>query len=82
MFGTTPTGTGSSSYYDATGDPDEQFDSLRLQGGDITRQLYKWQRDHEPDSIANKTRTRAKSFDIPRPVDPENLNIKSTRQPF
>lgn len=54
--------------------PDEQFDSLKLQGGDITRQLYKWQKDHEPDSI--RTRNRSKSFDMPRPVDPDTQNIK------
>lgn len=71
MFGTTPT----SGYYDASGDPEEEFDSLRLQGGDITRQLYRWQRDHEVDA-ANKSRTRSKSFDMPRPVNPENANIK------
>lgn len=44
-------------------DTNEQFDSLKLQGGDITRQLYKWQRDHETESL---NRGRSKSFDMPR----------------
>lgn len=63
-------------------DVDGEFDSLRLQGGDITRQLYKWQRDHESDSI---TRGRAKSFDMPRPsiegLDGEPLSVQHIKVP-
>lgn len=36
----------------------ENFDSLKLQGGDITRQLYKWQKEHEEGGLK-----RSKSFD-------------------
>lgn len=54
---------------------EEQFDSLKLQGGDITRQLYKWQKDHEPENPFHY-RNRSKSFDMPRPSDAGISNIK------
>lgn len=56
----------------------ETFDSLKLQGGDITRQLYKWQQDNDPGSLRGKFRqARSKSFDMPRPVNPDaqNMNV-------
>ena len=60
----------------------EQFDSLKLQGGDITRQLYKWQRDHETES---QSRGRSKSFDMPRPsisgTDGDPINIQDIKVP-
>ncbi|KAF5096930.1 hypothetical protein D0Z00_002590 [Geotrichum galactomycetum] len=60
-------------------DNDGQFDSLKLQGGDITRQLYKWQKDHETDSIS---RGRSKSFDLPREGgEDEGLNIQNIKVP-
>lgn len=63
-------------------DIDGNFDSLRLQGGDITRQLYKWQREHESGSLS---RGRSKSFDIPRPVesglDGEPISIQDIKVP-
>jgi proton-coupled amino acid transporter len=60
-------------------DNDGQFDSLKLQGGDITRQLYKWQKDHETDSIS---RGRSKSFDLPREGgQDEGLNIQNIKVP-
>jgi proton-coupled amino acid transporter len=52
--------------YGAT-DIDDKFMSLRLQGGDITRQLYNWQREHEEGEASTK-RGRSRSFDLPRPV--------------
>lgn len=61
-------------------DVDGPFDSLKLQGGDITRQLYKWQRDHESEP---GLRGRSKSFDIPRPAtsgpNGEPLNIQNIK---
>lgn len=58
------------------------FDSLKLQGGDITRQLYKWQRDHETESL---NRGRSKSFDMPRAPtsgsDGEPINIQDIKVP-
>lgn len=35
---------------------DDEFDSLQLQGGDITREIYNWKRDH------SRTPRRVKSF--------------------
>lgn len=61
---------------------DLPFDSLRLQGGDITRQLYKWQRDHESENVS---RGRSKSFDMPRPSaagpNGEPLDIQNIKVP-
>lgn len=63
---------------------DDKFTSLRLQGGDITRQLYNWQREHEEGEAATK-RGRSRSFDIPRspPRGPheEVLDIKNIKAP-
>lgn len=62
-------------------DVDGNFDSFKLQGGDITRQLYKWQREHENEPV---TRGRSKSFDIPRtpqtgpdgqPIDVQSIKV-------
>lgn len=38
---------------------DEQFDSLQLQGGDTTRELYNWKRAHSPAAVS---RRRSMSF--------------------
>lgn len=60
----------------------KQFDSLKLQGGDITRQLYKWQKDHEAESIG---RGRSKSFDMPRGSmsagEQDGVNIQDIKIP-
>lgn len=45
---------------------EDKFRSLKLQGGDITRQLYNWRRDHEGEDGIIK-RGRSRSFDIPKP---------------
>lgn len=65
---------------------DDKFTSLRLQGGDITRQLYNWQREHEEGESSSR-RGRSKSFDnlhrpIPKnnPTD-ESLDIKNIKAP-
>lgn len=44
-------------------DAEDKFASLKLQGGDITRQLYNWQQQHED---AGSSRGRSRSFDMPR----------------
>lgn len=65
-----------------TSEGDGEFDSLKLQGGDITRQLYKWQKDHESSSLS---RGRSKSFDMPRAstsgADGEPINIQDIKVP-
>ncbi|KAJ8099266.1 transmembrane amino acid transporter protein-domain-containing protein [Lipomyces tetrasporus] len=66
------------------GDVDPNFYSLSLQGGDITRQLYNWQREHEQNSDVNSARRgRSRSFSaMPRP-EPEDdtLNIHNINIP-
>ncbi|ODV92820.1 hypothetical protein CANCADRAFT_30857 [Tortispora caseinolytica NRRL Y-17796] len=44
---------------------EDQFTDLRLQGGDITRQLYNWQRTHEAENGSTRQR-RARSVS-PKP---------------
>ncbi|KAJ5096101.1 hypothetical protein NUU61_005457 [Penicillium alfredii] len=56
---------------------DDEFSSLQLQGGDITRQVYRWAEDADPGRFA-----RSKSFSVSRP-NPENEteNIHTIRVP-
>lgn len=55
---------------------DEEFSSLRLQGGDITRPIYKW-----TEEATNKVQ-RSKSFSMPRPEpDEEVLDINTIKIP-
>lgn len=60
-------------------EPDE-FSSLRLQGGDVTRQVYRWAEDAES-SLRGRYK-RSQSFHVNRP-EPEDevLDIQSIRQP-
>jgi len=57
---------------------DEEFSSLRLQGGDITRPIYKWTEEAEQRSKVQ----RSKSFSHARP-EPENevLDINTIKVP-
>lgn len=66
---------------DSGEDADDKFASLRLQGGDITRQIYNWEREHGDGD--NSKRARSKSFDLLRPQpEPEPLlNAKDIRAP-
>lgn len=55
---------------------DEEFSSLRLQGGDITRPIYKWTEE------ATKKVQRSKSFNMPRPEpDDEIMDIHNIKVP-
>lgn len=55
---------------------DEEFSSLRLQGGDITRPIYKW-----TEEATNKVQ-RSKSFSMPRPEPAEEvLDINTIKIP-
>ncbi|CAN6650390.1 vacuolar amino acid transporter 3 [Trichomonascus vanleenenianus] len=73
---------------DATGSDsqavDDKFASLKLQGGDITRQLYNWRREHEEGEASTK-RGRSRSFDMPRPLpkgpNNEPIDIKNIKAP-
>lgn len=60
---------------------DDEFSSLQLQGGDITRQVYRWTEDAESQANGGRQQ-RSRSFDLSRP-DPESetLNINSIKMP-
>ena len=65
-----------------TGMDDEEFSSLQLQGGDVTRQVYRWTEDAEAQSQAGGRGKRSKSFHISRPqVESEVLDINSIKVP-
>ncbi|KAG9785666.1 vacuolar amino acid transporter 3, partial [Aureobasidium melanogenum] len=57
--------------------PDE-FSSLRLQGGDMTRAIYRWAED-QTGNAPGRTQ-RSKSFFVPRP-EPEAEDIQNIRVP-
>ena len=59
---------------------DDDFSSLQLQGGDVTRGIYRWTEENE-ESMRRKYQ-RSKSFDLARP-DPESdvLDINSIKVP-
>lgn len=61
-----------------TGIGDDEFSSLRLQGGDVTRTIYRWAENAEAPSRAK----RSKSWHIPR-LEPEaeELNASAIKQP-
>jgi proton-coupled amino acid transporter len=65
-----------------TGIDRDEFSSLTLQGGDITRQVYRWTEDAEAQASDLRRPTRSKSFTVNRP-GPENeiLDINSIRVP-
>lgn len=60
--------------------PDQdEFSSLQLQGGDMTRQIYRWAEGSDVKSVRVK---RSRSFAVPRPEPgSETLDINSVRAP-
>ncbi|KAL8943630.1 MAG: hypothetical protein Q9216_000918 [Gyalolechia sp. 2 TL-2023] len=64
------------------GTEDDDFSSLQLQGGDITREVYRWTEDAESSSQRGPRVKRSRSFHVPRP-EPENetLDIASIKVP-
>ncbi|KAL4927115.1 putative amino acid transporter [Aspergillus undulatus] len=66
---------------DGTNDGDDEFSSLQLQGGDITRQVYRWAEDAEEGGSVRKPQ-RSRSFSLNRPAPEEDtMNINSIRVP-
>jgi proton-coupled amino acid transporter len=60
---------------------DGEFSSLQLQGGDITRQIYRWSEQQQQQEEQSKMQ-RSKSFHQSRPRPDEHvLDIDSIRQP-
>ncbi|KAE8452440.1 hypothetical protein EG329_000342 [Mollisiaceae sp. DMI_Dod_QoI] len=66
----------------APGLDDDEFSSLRLQGGDITRPIYKWTEEAEARAQGRGRAQRSQSFHLSRP-QPENdvLDIGSIKVP-
>ncbi len=62
------------------GRSDDEFSSLQLQGGDITRQVYRWTEEAEAHSLGRGQ--RSKSFHLSRP-QPESdvLDIQNIKVP-
>lgn len=59
---------------------EEEFSSLQLQGGDITRQVYRWAEDAEAE--ASGRFARSKSFSVSRPApEVETEDIHTIRVP-
>lgn len=58
---------------------DDEFSSLRLQGGDVTRPIYRWAEQAQADAM---DRGRSKSFNLgPRTAEDETLDIGSIKLP-
>lgn len=78
--GTDSRGSRAGSHSGGNGVPNEdEFSSLQLQGGDITRPIYRWTEEAQ---AASNTSRRRRSFDVTRP-EPESqtLNINSIKVP-
>lgn len=59
---------------------DDEFSSLRMQGGDITRPIYRWSEEH--DATSARQNKRSKSFHVRRPEpDSEVLDISNIKVP-
>lgn len=63
------------------GNGSDEFSSLKLQGGDMTRQVYRWAEDAENGAFPWKA-FRSKSFSHPRPTpEDETTDINTIRVP-
>lgn len=61
---------------------DDEFSSLQLQGGDITREVYRWTEDAESQSILGGRSKRSKSFDVSRPQpESDDVDISAIKVP-
>ncbi|KAF1995182.1 amino acid transporter-like protein [Amniculicola lignicola CBS 123094] len=58
----------------------QEFSSLRLQGGDITRQIYRWTEQQELEERQKLKRSQSFHSSRPKPED-HTLNIDSIKQP-
>ncbi|KAH1487506.1 hypothetical protein KXW60_007353 [Aspergillus fumigatus] len=71
----------SNNFRDLASNADDEFSSLQLQGGDITRQVYRWAEDAEAGNSVRK-HLRSKSFSLSRPAPEEEImNINTIRVP-
>lgn len=66
----------------AVGPREDEFSSLQLQGGDITREVYRWTEDAESQSLLGGRGKRSKSFDVSRPEpESDDVDINSIKVP-
>ena len=66
----------------ATGIGEDEFSSLQLQGGDMTREVYRWTEDAESQTQVGGRGKRSKSWHLSRPEpESEDLNINSIKVP-
>ncbi|KAL4878485.1 transmembrane amino acid transporter protein-domain-containing protein [Aspergillus karnatakaensis] len=66
---------------DGPSQADDEFSSLQLQGGDITRQVYRWAEEAEEGGSMRKPQ-RSRSFHLDRPTpEDDTMNINSIRIP-
>ena len=60
---------------------EDDFSSLQLQGGDITREVYRWTQDAESPTQGGKAK-RSKSWHVSRPEpESETMDIQSIKVP-
>lgn len=72
---------GSQSQERGSGMDDDEFSSLRLQGGDMTREVYRWTEDAESPTQGRRGK-RSKSWHLSRPEpESETENFQSIRVP-
>jgi proton-coupled amino acid transporter len=64
----------------APGIDDDEFSSLRLQGGDVTRPIYRLVEQQQVEQREMQNRRKSFHFDHSTPED-ETLNIRSIKQP-
>lgn len=59
-----------------------EFSSLQLQGGDMTREVYRWTEDAESQSLLRGRGKRSRSFDVSRPQpESDEVDISSIKVP-
>ena len=60
----------------------DEFSSLQLQGGDVTREVYRWAEDAETQSFSSGRAKRSRSFHVSRPEpETETEDIRNIRAP-
>lgn len=65
-----------------TGIGEDEFSSLQLQGGDMTREVYRWAEEADPDAQGVGRAKRSKSWHIPRPgPESEGLDANTIKKP-
>ncbi|KAG9234189.1 transmembrane amino acid transporter protein-domain-containing protein [Amylocarpus encephaloides] len=66
----------------APGLDDDEFSSLRLQGGDVTRPIYKWTEEAQARAQGRGRGQRSMSFNLSRPYpEDDTLDIDSIKVP-